>query len=442
MTISHIFRLLHLLVSVPLAFLLQGALSKLITISDKRSKQLLLFFVCMLLPKTVIFFGDFFNILSMFAVFLFTIFFTCEGTVFKKSAIALLFFSTGISFNALRDNCLIDLFTLTEQYEKNMLISFVSSLLFYLFLFLETKIFAPDKDYELSESMWRLLILLTMPPLSIVFCLVLFYDISLWDRLYHVYHFHRDYTALLIISIFSFSGLLWTITVLARQQKLEQQRVLADINRRYYEAMEQQYFEIRRLKHDMANHLQVLSALPAKEQQSYLDGLIQSPALTQPLHCCGDATVNAVLTTKENQLNRYGIQLVYSIDIPKELPFEPTDICALFANALDNAAEACLKTTNKDKIITLESKVQKGLFCLKVTNPIDSSDREIKYHSAGSDSSFGTDSIPATTKPNKRAHGLGLKSMREIVTRCQGELELKTEDGTAKLFLYIPLYGK
>lgn len=34
------------------------------------------------------------------------------------------------------------------------------------------------------------------------------------------------------------------------------------------------------------------------------------------------------------------IALKYKIDIQEELPFEKPDICAIFANALDNGAEA------------------------------------------------------------------------------------------------------
>lgn len=463
MTTTPIFlRLLLILVYIPTALLLQGAITKLIAVSSKKSRQFLLFLACVLLSETKIFFGDFFNILPAFAFFLFTVYVSCEGTVFKKTAIALLFFSTAISFNALRDNCLTNSFTLCEQYEKSVLISSASSLLFFLFLFLGTKYFAPDKDYTLSDSMWKLLILLTMPPFCIVFCLVLLYDVSFWDTLSRAYRFHRDYAALLIVSIISFIALLWTITVLARQQKLEQQRVLADMNRHYYETMEQQYFEIRRLKHDMANHLQVLSALPPEEQKRYFDGLLENPAFTQTLHYCGDATVNAVLATKENQITRYGIQFSCSVDIPEELPFSPADICALFANALDNAAEACQKVPEADKKIILESKAQKGLFCLKVLNPTEISGDEINYHTSGPTphlpgtasrlsgtasrlsetvSRHRDASIPATTKPDKRAHGLGLQSMREIVSRYQGEMELKTENGMAELFLYMPLYN-
>ncbi|MDE5932837.1 MAG: GHKL domain-containing protein, partial [Lachnospiraceae bacterium] len=392
---------------------------------------------------------DFGNILPTFFFFLITVHLTCEGSIYKKSAVGLLFSSTVLAFNTLRDNYLINTDMRCHDHLYATMIFSFSSILFSLFLFLGTRILAPEKNYELSDNMWRLLILLTVPPLGIVFSLVLLYDITFWDTYSRLYantsYFHREYMVLLIIALFSFIGLLWAIVVLARQQKLEQQNALADINNSYYEAMEQHSFEIRRLKHDMANHLQILSALPTEEQQTYLDSLSQNTALTQTLHYCGDTTINAVLAVKENQMNRYGIRLVYTIDIPEELPFEQTDLCALFANALDNAMEACRQSEEgnrernsgeENSAITLESRAQKGLFCLNVKNPIAGTGREIQYHSCRDGS------LPASSKQDRRAHGLGLKSMLEIVRKYHGEMELKTENGMAELFLYMPMYGK
>lgn len=449
-----VYTLIRTISNMLCALFLQSAIGKLITLSQNLLKRFLIFFSCFILVGMVIFLGDFWNILPTFFLFLFTICFTCEGSIWKKTAVGLLFSSTVFAFNVLRDNCLLNLNTFYYDRPYVTMVSSFSSILFTLFLFLWTRIFAPEKNYELSDSMWKLLILLTVPPLGIALSLVLLYDISFWDT-YSILHaganyFHREYMALLIISLFSFIGLLWAITVLARQQKLEQQNAFADINNSYYEAMEQHYFEIRRLKHDMANHLQILSALPPEEQQTYLDSLSQSTALTQSIHYCGDATVNAVLAVKENQMNRYGIRLVCSVDIPKELPFDRTDICSLFANALDNAMEACRRfdennderssgeriSRNENIEITLESKAQKGLFCLNVRNPIFGTAHEIQYHSARNGS------MPASSKQDKRAHGLGIKSMLEIVRKNQGEIELKTENGMAELFLYMPMYDK
>lgn len=469
-----VYTLIRTISNILCTLFLQSAIGKLITLSENRLKRFLMFSSSFLLAGMVIFLGDFANILPTFFLFLFTIHFTCNGSFVKKTAIGLLFSSTVFAFNVLRDNCFLNLNSFYYDRPYVTMISSFSSILFTLFLFLWTRIFAPEKNYELSDSMWKLLILLTVPPLGIVLSLVLLYDSTFWNT-YSILHaganyFHREYMALLIISLFSFIGLLWAISILARQQKLEQQNAFADINNSYYEAMEQHYFEIRRLKHDMANHLQVLSALPLNEQQTYLDSLSQNTALTQSLHYCGDATVNAILTVKENQMNRYGIRFVCSVDIPKELPFDRTDLCALFANALDNAMEACRRfeknsgeknggeRNNEEKDsgersskernsgakngrnesieITLESRAQKGLFCLNVRNPISASAHEMQYHSSRDGS------MPASSKQDKRAHGLGLNSMLEIVRRNQGEMELKTENGMAELFLYMPIYDK
>ncbi|MBD5523417.1 MAG: sensor histidine kinase [Lachnospiraceae bacterium] len=228
---------------------------------------------------------------------------------------------------------------------------------------------------------------------------------------------------------------------------MEQQNMFMEINRKYYEAMEQQHFEIRRLKHDLANHLQVLSALPEKQRDAYLENLTENTAFTQSLSYCGDPTVNAVLTVKKNQMERYGIRMESEIDIPAKLPFDRTDICALYANALDNAVEACMKLEENKRVITLKSKAQKGLFCLEVSNPVLNSSENTHEHmppdSAKHDfiKSNLTKSylIPQTSKSDKANHGFGLKGIKEIAERYHGSLELQSANGIFDLFLYIPL---
>jgi len=47
--------------------------------------------------------------------------------------------------------------------------------------------------------------------------------------------------------------------------------------------------------------------------------------------------------------------------------------------------------------------------------------------------------IPPTSKPDKANHGLGLKSIQEIVKRYHGSMEIQTENNVFNLFLYLPL---
>ena len=424
--------LISTLLDILSAYLLLCAMEKMITRSSKRYARPLMIFSCYLLTASVIYIGDPINILLTILFFLFTIWISFEGSFLKKLTIGMMFASAIFAFNALRDNYLV---SSTQRFlfrKSSMLTCSISSLIFTAFLYLVIKKFSPEKHYELSESMWKLLLLLTATPISIVLCIIVLYDWNRHRRTLDAYP-QYEYAILLLIALFSFIGLLLTVSVLAGQQAQNRRIMFADINRSYYEAMEQQHFEIRRLKHDMANHLQILSALPDDKRDDYIRQLSENAVFTQTLHYCGDTTVNAVLSVKEIFMGRHHIRMTYHIDIPEELPFDKTDICALFANTLDNAAEACCKLEEAERQIILESKAQKGLFCLKVQNPAPGKDDIVIYHSAESAS------FPVTSKQDKEHHGFGLKSIAEIASRYQGALEIQIKDEVFEVFLYMAM---
>lgn len=136
-------------------------------------------------------------------------------------------------------------------------------------------------------------------------------------------------------------------------------------------------------------------------------------------------------------MNRYGVRLETEIEISGELPFEKTDVCALFANALDNAMDACRKLGEDKRKVLLKSKVQKGLFCLEVKNPIEcivenpADDVDLK--------TWKKDGLPSTSKQDKENHGIGLRSMKKIVKKYNGAMELCTEGETFEVFLYMSI---
>lgn len=463
-----------MLLSILNTWLIMNALNYLIKTGSRRWKKCLMFCGCFLLDTIIIYIGDPDNILAVLPCFLSAVLLACEGSLWKKITVGTMYASTFFSFNALRDNflrpftiCLIigcfpdkyhiHVYSLSEIYpiDYSLLIRFshtqfiqifsaVSNFLFAAFLYAGIRKFAPDKDYSLSDSLWRLLFLLTATPFGVVLSVVVLFNKT--ELLTDINQsLPAKYAVLLAISLLSFVSLLWCIAVLAKQQKLEQRNLLSETNRKYYEAMEQQHFEIRRLKHDLANHMQILSALPAGQREAYLKKLAQIPAIMEPLAYCGDATVNAVLSVKKAAMDRCGIRMELSMDIPEELPFDKADVCALYANAADNAIEACLKLEEEKRTITIKGSARKGLFCLKVSNPVPHAAHDPKcpdLGASGSQKQFNplkSGHLPPTTKEDKANHGFGLKSIEEIVARYHGRMELNTEDGIFSLFLYIPL---
>ncbi|MBP3888061.1 MAG: GHKL domain-containing protein [Cellulosilyticum sp.] len=69
--------------------------------------------------------------------------------------------------------------------------------------------------------------------------------------------------------------------------------------------------------------------------------------------------------------------------------------------------------------------MKKGLFVFLVKN---SSHLQVE-----------TDTLPPTSKENSKEHGMGLKSIKEIVERYHGMLEIRTEEGMFEVFLYPPV---
>ena len=388
-------------------FLLYFTVENFMKIKKHWWAKTLLWAACIVVPNMIIFLSDWANLPPTFAFFLVALFVCCEGSGLKKLAIGTMIASAVFSFSALLDE--FSTITLLE-YKPMFRACFV------LVLYGMVRLFRPDRDSELTPGMWKLLLLLNLTPIGIVLTLVLGTT-------------ENQYMILLLLALFSFVGLLWTTVVLSHQRKLEQQSMYEEMNRKYYESMEQQHFEIRRMRHDMANHLQTLSVLPEKEKEDYIQNLLDNTVNVRNLHYCGDAVANAVLTVKASVMEELGIMFSYKIDIPTELMLSKIDICTLFANALDNSIEACKQLPEEARTITLESRMQKGMFVLSVKNSMPEETALIQDEKRKG--------LFVTTKADRRNHGIGLKSMEDVVRRNDGKMEIQVQGGMFEVFLFI-----
>lgn len=399
-------------------------LSCLIEIRREWWRRFLLAIGSFLLIYMVILTGDPVNFAGAILFFLFCMWVACNGTRLKRLSVGLMLSSTILALNGLFDSCIS--YFLTDDYGGLYDLQYLAfRLASTLFLYLCIRHYRPERDFELSPSLWRLLLLLCFPPLGIVFSLAMLAPYDTRGASIGLF------TALFFVAVFAFVGIIRAAVVLNRQQKLEQENVLAAYNRKYYESMELQQFEIRRLKHDLANHLQMIQSLPAAEKDSYIQEMIENPAFDKVIVYSGDATVNAVLTAKEGMMRRQGISFHAKVDIPHELPYEKPDICALFANALDNAAEGCQALDTGKKRVELTARAAKGILALEVRNPF--AEREQKSTAQF----FG--SLPKSTKTDAANHGFGLRSIQTIVKKYGGTMELRQEDGWFFLFCYMPI---
>ena len=405
------------------------ALSCLIRIKNKRWCKVLLFLSCWQASFMIIYIGDMVNLSFSMVIFLTALWIACEGTGSKKLTLGMMFASMIYAFNGFWDNG-VGFFANhygKDDFYGNMYLP--GRVVFAVLLYLTIRSLNVEKDFELSRPLWRLMLLLTLSPLGIMISVILFSSphvnlasIVLAD------------SALFLVVMLSFVGLLRALIVLERQQRLERENLLADQNQRYYEAMEQQQFEIRRLRHDLSNHLQALLSLPEQERDDYIKGMLDNPALGQILTWCGDSTINAVLTTKHGLMRQKGVRFLPKVDIKEELPFEKADICAIFANALDNAVEGCMELEEPLREIHLDARAGKGILAVNIRNTCKSTDVDGSKERSGE-----RGGLPKTTKRDVKNHGFGLRSIQETVKKYGGSMEIEQKEGHFNLFLYLPI---
>ena len=229
------------------------------------------------------------------------------------------------------------------------------------------------------------------------------------------------------VCVFSALVLLYAITILYQHEKNESENQLYQIRALYWNNIEREQTQLRRLRHDMANHFTALSGLlDASENQKALEYLrgLQAAARPQAARYCAHPTVNAVLAAKAAAAEEAGLLLQCTAHLPGTLPLSDLDLAALFGNALDNAIEAAQEA--EEKTITLRTRADKGMLMIRVQNA---------YHGSRQKQGGRFD----TTKSDPRAHGFGLKTMETIAQRYCGSLEAKAENGVFDLVIVIPV---
>ena len=159
----------------------------------------------------------------------------------------------------------------------------------------------------------------------------------------------------------------------------------------------------------------------------YLDRMEQEIRQYEVQNKTGNRVLDTLLSAKSLQCQHQGISLTCVAD-GAELSFmHPMDLSALFGNALDNAIEGVCKLDDPEKrLIHVSIARQKQFLRIRVENCYEG---ELAYENG----------IPATTKADKRFHGFGLKSIRDVVAKYNGSMTINTQGGWFELRILLPV---
>ena len=181
--------------------------------------------------------------------------------------------------------------------------------------------------------------------------------------------------------------------------------------------------ETARFRHDIRNNLlcinEMLQSGKAEEASIYLQDLLKTSDALRQTYVSGDEMLDCIIGVKDSTMKEN--QIVFQLDgvLAGGLHWKPADICAVFANALDNAIDACLKVPEAERYIRMNIKSTNQYWFITIVNPVaEKVDTKQLFQSKGG----------YTTKSDTTRHGIGTYNMKHTVENYGGLLKAEATD--------------
>ena len=211
--------------------------------------------------------------------------------------------------------------------------------------------------------------------------------------------------------------------LLAERQKhfVEEQQVNA-MKKRLEEA-ENFYGNIRKVRHEMKNHMANIKGLAEAGQyveiERYVQKMDETMQALEYKYVTGNAVTDVIINDKWRRAEKSRIRFEADFRYGGEIPV--FDLGIILNNLLDNAIEACEKLEPEKGFIRLSLKRKKQFLLLEVENSFDGN---MLVREGGS--------LPITTKQNAlpdivTEHGIGLENVRDMAERYFGGVNIKVK---------------
>lgn len=298
----------------------------------------------------------------------------------------------------------------------------------YMFLFL--RLFQEGNGGETSK--WQYIGFLLIPILSIVYLVSLIVMGEVFVYRYGV--------GLLILNIGLIMGMdIFVIYLFHSMEKnygLKQEvslyRQKEELQFHYYECVERQYQDSRKVIHDMSNHIAALKelyksgdTLAAENYTADLEEMLQS---FERVRYTGHHMLNLILNDKLNREDMKQAEIKVLITDSDLSEIRDIDITTIFSNLLDNAREELLAQKGKG-YLTLKIDQVHEFIVICMENSMDSS-------RAGKETK---EDVSGNKIVKKKGHlGLGLKNVRTALEKYDGSMELTKSADVFRVSITIP----
>lgn len=305
------------------------------------------------------------------------------------------------------------------------LLAFIYGLLFYAVWMAEKKLLDRVNGFsvsakELCAVLGTVIFIFILSNLSFIYT-----DTPLSSRL-----FYEVFRIRALIDILGIMAVFFYQFMLREQFRVMESEAINRVLKSQYEKYlhQQETDELVSIKyHDLKHQIAALrSEVDQKKKDEWLDSIEREIDTYKMTVNSGSKVLDSILENKLANAQKHQIEMTYVVD-GKLLDFiHVTDICTIFGNALDNAIEAeLLEPESEKRLIHLSVSAQRKMVCVTVENYVSRPEK------------IEADSLK-TTKPDKRYHGYGIKSIRYCVEKYHGNVSIKVKGNWFSICMLIP----
>lgn len=191
--------------------------------------------------------------------------------------------------------------------------------------------------------------------------------------------------------------------------------------------VERIYTGIRGIRHDLNNHVHVISNLLEQKQyaeaENYLETLRGAVDAFELLLKTGNPVTDIIVNEKYREAEQKGIAFHSDFYFAQDTDLNVFDISVILNNALENAFEAA--APSKEAYVSLHTDRKKNAYLITVKNSYEG-----ELH-------FGADGLPESVKGDREVHGFGMKNIRSVVEKYFGTFAIEQNDGEVILTIML-----
>lgn len=217
------------------------------------------------------------------------------------------------------------------------------------------------------------------------------------------------------IIIYMYDSLSRILTERTRQTIVNKEK---DYYHEQLELLKRKQNELSMFRHDIKNHLAAIQQMIHDGQYEnagqYTDNIACKINHKDIYSSTGNIAIDSIINYKLRVASELGTNVRANITVPENIAVDEDDMVVILGNILDNASEA-LQKVDGDRYINIDISYDKGNMFVHIENSYDSYVKSVNGRLI-------------TRKKDPYLHGIGLQSVKSVVDKYNGQLDISHDE--------------